>query len=317
MMTAADYNALPNAVPFPPPAAPGQLPVHAQNATGPQITETNRQHDFATRQFVTYNRVAAALKSQLIAAVNNTYIRALEDAAFGYSFVSAADILNHLQTTYGTVTNIDLDRNRELLCAPWTPDDNIEALWQRIDDCQRLARTGNEPIADATAIRLVLTVLEKTGVFTYALDTWRNKPAPDHTMSNFRLHFRLENIERIRKATATSTGYHSANIAVVATTPAPVSLTTHHVAAIATPPHAAPQRQTTTKTIFVDGTDCRLYYCWTHGLGFSKNHTSSTCTNRTVGHIDTATFRNPQGGSNKVTMNTPRSRQTNTRTQST
>lgn len=296
IMAPAAYSAIPNVIPLPVPPAPGPLPVHPAGATGPQITEANRQHDFAAQQFSTYSQVAAALKSQVLQAVNPTYVRALEHTDFGYSFVTSLQLLQHLQDTYGTVTDVDLDRNREALCAPWAPDDNIEALWQRIDTCQRLATTGNEPITDTTAIRLVLAVLEKTGVFTYALDTWRNKPTADHNMANFRQHFRLENVERIRKATATSTGFHSANSATGApATPKP-------------PPARPTPPNNTSETVFVDGTDSRLYYCWTHGLGFSKNHTSASCTTRADGHVATATFKNPAGGSNKVTMNTPRSR---------
>jgi hypothetical protein len=294
VMPTAEYNALPGVQPFPVPKAPGKLPTHAAGATGAQITETNRQHDFAAEQFTVYSQVAAALKSQIIAAIKPTYIRAIEHEDFGYGFVTALEMLQHLQDTYGSVTDVDLDRNRDTLCAPWIPDDNIEKLWQRIDTCQRLATNGKEPITDATAIRWISKVLEDTGVFTYALDTWRNKPTADRTMVNFRLHFRAENVERIRKATATSTGYNSANVA------------TNTPAATTKPP--APTNGNTTETIFVDGTDSRLYYCWTHGLGFSKNHTSATCTKRADGHVTTATFKNPSGGCSNVTMNSPRTR---------
>jgi hypothetical protein len=142
--------------------------------------------------------------------------------------------------------------------------------------------------------RWISKVLEDTGVFTYALDTWRNKPTVDRTMVNFRLHFRVENVERIRKATATSTGYHSANVATN-TQAAPTKL-----------PAYAPTNGNMTETIFVDGTDSRLYYCWTHGLGFSKNLTSATCTKRANRHVTTATFKKPAGGCSNVTMNSPR-----------
>ena len=37
-------------------------------------------------------------------------------------------------------------------------------------------------------------------------------------------------------------------------------------------------------------------YCWTHG---ACNHNSSDCKSKAQNHIDTATFKNRQGGSNK------------------
>lgn len=291
MMTPAAYLAIPTAVPFHVPAHPGPLPVHAAGATGPQITETNRQHDYATAMFSKYTKVAAALKAQIIAAVGKTYIRAIEDPVLGYSLVSALDLLTHLSTVYGEIKPVDLDKNLETLRAAWPPDNNIEALWERIDTCQQFAQTGNEAIADSTAIRIILTVLEQTGVFGYALDTWRAKPDADKTMVNFRSHFRSENTERIRKATATTSGFHSAHVAAAATT-----------ASTASPPPPAHSRAHSTDAVIVDGTERRLYYCWTHGLGPSPAHTSETCTNRGDGHVATATYGNSHGGSTKLTM---------------
>ena len=43
-----------------------------------------------------------------------------------------------------------------------------------------------------------------------------------------------------------------------------------------------------------------MYYCWSHGLGINKQHTSPTCTFKKDGHIDTATVDNMQGGCNRI-----------------
>ena len=40
-------------------------------------------------------------------------------------------------------------------------------------------------------------------------------------------------------------------------------------------------------------------YCWTHGSGNNPDHDSHTCRNCAVGHIESVTFRNKQGGSTK------------------
>jgi hypothetical protein len=37
-------------------------------------------------------------------------------------------------------------------------------------------------------------------------------------------------------------------------------------------------------------------YCWTHGSTANGTHTSVTCRNKAPGHVDTATWRNKQGG---------------------
>ena len=43
-----------------------------------------------------------------------------------------------------------------------------------------------------------------------------------------------------------------------------------------------------------------MYYCWTHGLGKNRNHTSATCNNKAEGHKDEATADNMLGGNNKI-----------------
>ena len=42
-----------------------------------------------------------------------------------------------------------------------------------------------------------------------------------------------------------------------------------------------------------------MTYCWTHGRSNNLAHTGETCRNKADGHIDTATWRNKQGGSEK------------------
>jgi hypothetical protein len=44
----------------------------------------------------------------------------------------------------------------------------------------------------------------------------------------------------------------------------------------------------------------KMYYCWSHGLGINKQHTSPTCTFKKDGHIDMATADNMQGGCNLI-----------------
>jgi hypothetical protein len=38
------------------------------------------------------------------------------------------------------------------------------------------------------------------------------------------------------------------------------------------------------------------FYCWSHGFGRNKDHTSATCKNQAPGHCLTATYFNMQGG---------------------
>ena len=58
------------------PVNPGQNPDMSLGVTGPQIAEIRRKHKEAIDEFTTYINTDKALKSQLIAEVDETYLRA-------------------------------------------------------------------------------------------------------------------------------------------------------------------------------------------------------------------------------------------------
>lgn len=299
IMPDADYLARAG-VAFPAPAHPGGLPAHAAAATTAQITQTNRTYDATLAACGLYTTVREELKKQLLAAVDHKYLKQLEDDVFGYADVTPQAMLVHLQTTYGAVTQDDIEKNRNLLSAPWNPDDSIEDLWTRILHCQSYATAAQEPIPDAAAIRLILNVLEKTGIFTDALAVWRRKPEADHTLANFKAHFTAENKERVRVLTAQTAGFHGANAASgmqpSTTPPGP----TPTLIAAATATSSASLASTVTSGSVLTNDTVSMYYCWSHGLGKNAAHTSATCLNKKEGHKTDATADNMKGGNNTI-----------------
>jgi hypothetical protein len=289
IMPPADYLAR-TGVAFVPPTHPGNAPVHGANATSAQITETNRQFAADLAEYNLYRTVNEELKKQILAAVPVLYLAILSDDEMGFAEVTCDAMLAHLRTTYGTITQAELETNRTRLSAEWSPDDAIEDLWLRIREIQRFALAGQEPISDSTALRLTLEVLEKTGVFLSATERWREQDEATWTLPSFQLHFTRADKERRRKLTAQTAGYHGAHL-VTPTTGTPLA-----AASVAIPPAPLVAAQF---SVNVDG-GTMMYYCWTHGLGRNANHTSLTCSNKAQGHQDTATVRNRMGGSNII-----------------
>jgi len=269
------------------PIHPGIAPVHGANATGPQITETNRQFAQDLQEHTLFTTVTEELKKQIILAVEPRYLSILEDIDFGFADISSRRMLAHLQAEYGQISNEQIEANRQQLSADWNPDDPIEDLWLRIQEAQRYAVAANEAITNATALRLTLPVFEKTGVFTTAAENWRDRPEAEWTMEAFKLHFTKANKERMRKLTAQGAGYHGANAAInPAPAPAPAS------------PSAATNSTPAGQQAIVG--NVAMYYCWTHGLGKNRAHTSQTCTNKAPGHMDHSTADNLLGGNDRI-----------------
>ena len=91
--------------------------------------------------------------------------------------------------------------------APPTP---IETLIARITDFHTVARTGGDPINQASAVRTATVTMEGTGFFTLACRDWMAKPAVDRTLVKFYTHFRLADKNHKRVLTTQSAGYHYA-----------------------------------------------------------------------------------------------------------
>ena len=273
------------------PVHPGGAPIHNMHATQAQIAETNRQYNADIDERRRYTLIIQELKKQLLLAVDKTYLYILSDATFGFADVSCARMLTHLHDTYGRITPEELERNRMLLSADWNPDDPMEGFWFMIKEVQRYATAGAEPITDAAVIRLTLPVFEKTGVFTTAVEKWRDLDEADWTMPRYQAHFIKANKERIRKLTALTAGYHGAHAAIGAQPGAAPP-----IAAAAIAPAVA--ANLANPAAIVDGQ--QFYYCWTHGLGTNRSHTSATCNRPGPGHQATATARHMMGGNNTI-----------------
>ena len=220
-----------------------------------------------------------ALKAQLLAAIDTTFIKVLEDELFGYADVTPIQMLTHLRTTYVGLKVEERGTIRESLRATWNPDDPIEDIWTRTSDVVR-ALQDSEPVPASAIVRDQLSVFEKTGVFPRACEAWREKELVEQTVANLQEHFTRYNEERMRVLTAKQAGYHapaspSANLAANTTSPSANIAT--NTASTPDTPHV------------VMGNGVKMFYCWTHGLGTNPKHSSSTCKKKADGHKNEAT----------------------------
>ena len=288
------------AVFFDVPVNPGASATHAVGATGAQIAEVNRQHGLDTVEYKTYLNTEASLKQQLLAAVPEVFYEVLGDEEIGYANVPTLEILDHLDDTYGILTEDDIDNNLKLMHSPWSVNDPIETLFIRLKNCITFAATA-EPIPESSAVRAGLQILEATNQFPVACQEWRDKVINAKTMRNFITHFSKADVSRKRTMTTRDAGFHRA--AQAQDTPTKSTGITHldisansinsdltlHIANSAN--SSSVSQKSSTQAV---------YYCWSHGISTNAAHTSMTCTNKQDGHSDDSTIFNMKGGCNIV-----------------
>jgi hypothetical protein len=295
LLSPADYL-LRAGVAFIMPVHPGDPP--APVGTAAIIGVALRNYAEALADLATYNNLSAALTAQILAAVNASFLSALEDPDFGFSDVTPRQMLEHLRAEYGTLTPEELEKNRAALSESWNFDDPIEDLWAKIVNIQRVAAFGAVPIPDITVITLTLAMIETTGLLATTTEKFRLRPVTEWTFATFKADFILGNKERIRRLTAGDAGFHGAHSAVRT----PTTTTTPTAAVTVTP--TPPLPPAAARHVTVEGG--RMYYCWTHGLSSNRNHTSLTCLTKGAGHIDDATAFRMRGGNNTITSGRPR-----------
>ena len=262
-------------VPFEAPLNPAPAPDH-HDRNGPQIVEANRLHTEERLLFRTYMDTDQALCNLIIAATPDIYLSALDDDELGFTNVTCLQMMTHLWTNYGTITQDELDANHLRMSAAWHPPTPVEDLFKQLDAGRKFATAGGEPPAINTVIRTGYNIILATGLFELACTEWRNKETALKTMPAFKTHFLKAARDQRLKATSSNSGYHSAN--QVTASPAVSNNSSN----------SGPNRTS---------------YCWTHGTIQNLRHTSVTCMRKAEGHQDAATSSNKMNGSEKVWSN--------------
>ena len=260
------------------PQHPGANPTHARNATADAITEGNRKFKAELAEFNLCEQVKGDLRQMMLQAVNPTYTTVLEDPEMGYADVKPIDLLDHLVDEYGTISEMDLENNRDKLSEAWDPTDDFETIVTRIRDVKLFAKAGEEEVTDNQALRLTIAMFERENIFEQDVDDWHRLKKAEKTMEKFKDMFRAASKAYGRKMTTKKAGFDGAALAA---TQVPVCLPTN------------------SKAPRVEVDSYPLFYCWSHGLGPSKFHTSLTCRKKKEGHQDAATITNMMGGSNR------------------
>ena len=128
-----------------------------------------------------------ALKNQLIAAVDELYLKAIQDRVTEYTNITLYAMLQHLYDTYGKITEDKLEQNRQEMMQAYDVSLPIETLFAQIEDCVEFADAARNPYSQAQILNTAFLLVQKTGVFTKECRKWRKKPINQKTWDNFKI----------------------------------------------------------------------------------------------------------------------------------
>ncbi len=281
MMSAADYLQLAG-VAFTAPVHPGAAPIHAAGARQAHtILETNQKVQAAIQEFTLYLNMQLLIKNQILEAVPNRYLEILEDNEEEYNNVTIEQMMRHLITTYGSISNADLADNLKELDRDWSTDTELLTIFSHYRKVQLFA-ADDDPISDKTLLGKATTAIRNAGILNTDLDTFHKWPKVEQTYENFKTDLLVAYKIHKKNLTSAKAGYQSANV-VIKTKETDKANDKDHK-----PNHSSKD----------------LWYCWSHGIMHAHMinpdtaHNSDDCKYPAKGHVKTATIYNMCGGNN-------------------
>lgn len=311
-----------SAVAFIPPPNPGTTPTIPAGGTAAQIADARRTHAEATRSFTQYHQTDRALKTILIGAIDEAYIRSLRDKYIGYANVSTLDMLSHLYDTYARITQGALEENDQRLKQDWDPNQPFEVLIDQIEDAVDFAAAGKTPYTTEQIVNSAYNIVFQTGLFQDECKAWRKKTPEEKTWAHFKVEFNVAHLDlRESQLTARTAGYGQANFAGHTEEPednqasdafeaitqlANATTSDRETIAVLTKTNESLSKEIVEvnrklyqamqkiERLSSTGKSTHLKYCWS--CGTNCDHSSYECAKRKNGHQKNATFYKQMGG---------------------
>jgi hypothetical protein len=109
----------------------------------------------------------------------------------------------------------ELTQNYKRLNTPYDPNQQIETLFQQIQDARAFAVAGGQPYGNAMIVNVAYTLVFNTGVFPDACRAWQSRAIAGKTWAQFKIDFATAHREfRLTNQTAQQSGFHGANMMI-------------------------------------------------------------------------------------------------------
>jgi hypothetical protein len=159
------------------------------DGTAAQLSTARHKWEEDVLTYWTYTSVQQALKKQITSVFDPMYLEILNDNMVEYANISARDMLDHLFETYIKISEEELEINFKHLRRAWDPQQPVETLFKKIQECADYSDAGDVPIGPSQQINVGNSEIFATGHFMSACRRWIEKPAAEKTWTHFKSHF--------------------------------------------------------------------------------------------------------------------------------
>jgi hypothetical protein len=169
---------------------PGPHPAEA--ATSVEATNLKTLYDSNKAVYDSDQNVKRAVNDALNIAIPKEFRKPVGNQIGTKVFTVRDDpkqILANLRTKYGAATPADKANNEKMFNQPWNPNEPIEALFDRLEECYVVSIMSKPAFTMEQLIDKAIVAIQRTGLYETALLEW-NGFAPEHkTWPELKSHF--------------------------------------------------------------------------------------------------------------------------------
>ena len=186
---------------------PGVHPAVASGATDTQIAHAKREHEVSTREFLLLKAVDNALKNQVVNAIDDIYIKDLQDRVTVFATRPVREVLQYLYQTYGSAMTVQLTANDERFRAPYDGSTDLEAYFNSIDDCLFMADKANQPYSEGQTLTAASSAITQSQPFPLAMQECHKLSAVARTWAAFKSTLLVEQKSKRDNGVAPTSAY--------------------------------------------------------------------------------------------------------------
>jgi hypothetical protein len=115
--------------------------------------------------------VDQAFRKKNISAFEDLFLNAFSDEVVGYANCTSVQFVSHLMMYYAMIAPKKLTQNYERLNTQYDPNQQIEMIFQQIQDARAFVVADGQPYGDAMIVDVALTLVCNIGSFPYEFRT--------------------------------------------------------------------------------------------------------------------------------------------------
>ena len=184
------YATLAHTIPWVSPANPGPFDPPAAG-TGPQIEAAKDVWRELKLSFDLCQATEKALIAQVVASIDQIYLRALLNRTTGQYSSDLRAVLLHLFATHGKITPQQV-KSKEMTTYNMHYDISqpVDTVFNSIDDLADLAEHARSPMTPQQMMDLAYVIFARQPILQQDLRLWNRRPVVERTWPNMLEHFR-------------------------------------------------------------------------------------------------------------------------------